>query len=667
MPVASRRGPIRVPEPVVSSPDSELHAHVERALTATYELDREIGRGGMGIVYRARDRRLKRTVAVKVLPPELAFRSEIRTRFLREAETAAQLSHPNIVPIYSVGEAENFVFFVMACVEGENLGKRLHDRGPLPVDDVRRILIEVANALAYAHARGVVHRDIKPDNILLDSEGDRALVTDFGIARAVIEGSDSRLTATGMAIGTPAYMSPEQSAGEREVDGRSDLYSLGIVAYQMLAGALPFTASSTPAMLIKHLSERPVPVSERRPDVPPDLADTVMRLLEKEPADRQASAAELADALERRVPPPALTGAATRPSASSSQPATRDGHVATYRGQVVTDLFEPTEIERARWEDTRVKEFRGQGKKYLVVNVVILICAIFFDTNFLAFTAFWSVFMAFKYAKLWSDGFDWRDVFEQPRDRLLFDVMAETCDDTVALFDKDRRAELRAKSRRRVSQGGRGMLGAGSPASTGAATAPGAQGRTAEELARLAGPYMAAVRQAVADRDEILRVLSTMPKAERERIAEVGPSANALATKIQDLAVSVAELERSADPDAAQPIEQEIARLEGEANPLDRSASDGRVKRLAYLKRQRRAVSDVTRRRDAAAAKLESCRIALQNMRLDVVRLRAGGGLSHLQVTSVAEQAMALAREVDHMVFAADEVARASAGSRSRG
>ena len=238
------------------------------------------------------------------MPPELAFRSDIKTRFLREAETAAQLSHPNIVPIYTVDETEGLVFFVMAYVDGENLAKRIFERGVLPADEVRRILRDVADALAYAHERGVVHRDIKPDNIIIASQTGRPMVTDFGIARAVSDG-DSRLTATGMAIGTPAYMSPEQAAGERTIDGRSDLYSLGIVAYQMLAGEPPFVAGSTPAMLVKHISERPLPVQQRRAD---------MLLLEKDPANRFPSAAALVAALDTgNVPnPPRTSGAAAQ-------------------------------------------------------------------------------------------------------------------------------------------------------------------------------------------------------------------------------------------------------------------------------------------------------------------------------------------------------------------
>src|SRR5689334_7682625 len=269
----------------------------------------------MGVVYRAKDRRLKRVVAIKVLPPELAFRSEIKTRFLREAETAAQLNHPNIVDIYAVDEAEGIVFFVMAYITGDNLAKRVDDIGALSTDETRRILRDVADALAYAHERGVIHRDIKPDNILIDAQSGRPMVTDFGIARAVSEG-DSRLTATGIAIGTPTYMSPEQAAGERTIDGRSDLYSLGIVGYQMLTGEPPFIANSTPAILVKHISERPIPIEQRRADVPPDLANIIMTLLEKDPAHRFPNAMDVVRSLDTgRVP------RIERTSATSQAPA----------------------------------------------------------------------------------------------------------------------------------------------------------------------------------------------------------------------------------------------------------------------------------------------------------------------------------------------------------
>jgi serine/threonine protein kinase len=198
----------------------------DRAITAfgeDYELDAEIGRGGMGVVYRCRDVKLRRFVAIKVLPPDLAFRDEVRVRFLREAETAAQLNHPNIVPIFSVDERDGLVWFAMGIVDGESLGARLVREPRPPFADVKRILREVADALSYAHARGIIHRDIKPDNILLDRLTGRPIVTDFGIARAIE--TDSRLTVTGTAVGTPAYMSPEQAMGEGEIDGRSDLYS----------------------------------------------------------------------------------------------------------------------------------------------------------------------------------------------------------------------------------------------------------------------------------------------------------------------------------------------------------------------------------------------------------------------------------------------------------
>ncbi|MBI1808285.1 MAG: serine/threonine protein kinase [Gemmatimonadetes bacterium] len=277
-----------------------LRQRVEQAVGALFTIEDEIGRGGMAVVYRARDVRLRRRVALKVLPPELAFRDDVKRRFLREAQMAAQLSHPNIVPIYAVDDHEGVVYFAMGLVEGETLAQQLH-REPRPdVATVRRVLREVADALAYAHARQVVHRDVKPDNILIDRESGRAVVTDFGIARAA-EG-DQKLTVTGIAVGTPAYMSPEQAMGEREVDGRSDIYALGVVGWQMLAGELPFQANNTPSMLMKHISERPRPLATLRPDLPANLVYAIERAMSKGRGERWPDALAFRDALAADAP-----------------------------------------------------------------------------------------------------------------------------------------------------------------------------------------------------------------------------------------------------------------------------------------------------------------------------------------------------------------------------
>src|SRR5687768_13379597 len=266
----------------------------------------------MSVVYRALDPRLNRPVAVKVLPPELAYDPAIRTRFTREAQTSALLSHAHIVPIYDVGEREGIAYFVMALIGGGNLATRLALQPRQPVDEVRRMLCEVADALAYAHMHGVIHRDIKPDNILLDRETGRSLVTDFGIARAVEAGT--RLTVTGMAVGTPTYMSPEQAVGDKEIDGRSDIYSLGVVAYQMLTGRVPFTAGNSMALLMKHVTETPRPIAELRPETPKAMRDAIERALAKAPEDRWPTAASFRDALASDDTP----GANWRPDRGSS-------------------------------------------------------------------------------------------------------------------------------------------------------------------------------------------------------------------------------------------------------------------------------------------------------------------------------------------------------------
>jgi serine/threonine protein kinase len=602
----------------------------------------------MGIVYRARDKRLKRHVAIKVLPPELAFQSAIKTRFLREAETAAQLSHPNIVPIYTVDEMEGLVFFVMAFISGDNLAKRLHDKGVLNVDDVRRVTREVADALAYAHERGVVHRDIKPDNILLDASTGRTMVTDFGIARAASEGEGGRLTATGMAIGTPAYMSPEQAAGDRHIDGRSDLYSLGVVAYQMLVGEPPFIANSTPAMLVKHISERPTPVTQRRADVPQDLSRAVMMCLEKDPVMRFPSAGALVTALDTGHIPD------IRPTPAHAGPLVPVQPAPLVPSDYGMDDWRPTAEDLRRFEHPDVVKFRRKLPLYVSINAVIIVASIVSRENFVPVTVVWSIYLAYKYARLWGEGYDWRDVFKQPRERELIDVADEFLEYVRALFNRDKRRELRERNRARLvarrSSGARQMsaadyrdYGSSLPA-------------TPESVYDAAGTHADRVRHAATDRDEIVRLVSTMPERDRDRVADVAKSAKVLHERIQSLAIALADLERNVVSGGGDALESEISRLEDQANPLE-AGSEERVRRLAYLKRQRRTVKDIQDRRDAVAAKLETCSLALRQLKLDMLRLRAGAQ-THQHVTSLALEAMALAENVDSALFVADELAR---------
>ena len=637
---------ISVPDPVVSSSDAELRAHVERVLSANYELDREIGRGGMGIVYKAKDRRLKRHVAVKLLPPELAFRGEIRSRFLKEAETAAQLSHPNIVPIYSVDERDGLVYFVMAFVDGENLAARLHSEGRLNATESRRILKEVAEALAYAHERGVVHRDIKPDNILLCADDDsRVMVTDFGIARAVSEGSDSRLTATGMAIGTPAYMSPEQSMGERDIDGRSDLYALGVVGYQMLAGELPFNAPSTPALLVKQISERPTPIDVHRPDAPPDLARAVMMLLEKDPANRFPSADALVTALDTgNVPELPSSNMTHEPNRLASIP-TQSRDSWSVSGEMGTDV---TAEEMARWRDAKVVAFRKKLAPFFAVSAVITVLAIFGVLNAMGVVGIWSVYLAYQYAKLWTDGFDWHDVFKQPKDRLFFDVVAESIDDFRALFDKKKRAEVLERDRVRARRSNRRLFADSSARPLATSEIP------AANLARVSPTYAAKVRDAARHRDDILRLIETLPKREREQVDEVPATADALYRRIELLAGDLTELDRGFASDDGDKVEREIEQLEAAANPLD-GRSEERIRRLSVLRRKLISLRDLKKRRESQSARFENCVLALENMRYDVLKLKTGGQ-SFQQVTQLAERAMVLAQEVDNAVYVAEEM-----------
>jgi TolB-like protein/tetratricopeptide (TPR) repeat protein len=269
------------------------------ALASRYRVERELGHGGMATVYLARDLKHGRPVAIKVLRPEFAavLGSE---RFLREIQIAARLQHPHILPLYDSGEADGTLYYIMPYVEGESLRDRLAREGPLPLADALRIAGDVAQALSHAHARDVVHRDIKPENILL--EGDRAVVADFGIARAVTQAAGDRLTQTGIAVGTPVYMSPEQAGAESQIDGRSDIYSLGCVVYEMLAGHPPFTGRTAQEVMARHSMDTMPSLRAARPNMSDGVEAAIFTALEKSPADRFATASQFAEALSDSGP-----------------------------------------------------------------------------------------------------------------------------------------------------------------------------------------------------------------------------------------------------------------------------------------------------------------------------------------------------------------------------
>jgi predicted Ser/Thr protein kinase len=272
-------------------PTDELRQRLERTLAGRYQITKLLGRGGMAVVFLAQDLTLERQVAIKVLPPDMAHDTKLIPRFQQEAKTAAKLDHPNIIPIYRVESEGGLDYFVMKYVTGQSLDQLL-EQGPLPIEQARRVLREAALALGHAHKRGIVHRDVKPANIMLEADG-RVILTDFGISKA-LEGATA-LTGTGTIIGTPHYMAPEQAKGH-EVDGRADQYALAIVGHQILTGKQPFDGSSH-SILYKHVFEPPPRIFEARPDAPADLCAALDRALNKEPDKRFANMEEFAAAL----------------------------------------------------------------------------------------------------------------------------------------------------------------------------------------------------------------------------------------------------------------------------------------------------------------------------------------------------------------------------------
>ncbi|MEX1999618.1 MAG: serine/threonine-protein kinase [Gemmatimonadales bacterium] len=284
---------------------------LQTAFAGQYQIDREVGSGGMATVYLAKDLKHDRQVAIKVLRPELAAALG-PDRFPREIRIVAQLQHPHVLPLHDSGELAGFLYYVMPFVEGESLRAKVEREGQLPVHEAVRILKEVADALAYAHSRGVMHRDIKPDNVMLS--GRHALVMDFGVAKAVSNAGGEKLTTVGVAVGTPTYMSPEQATGEEHIDHRSDVYALGVLGYELLAGTPPFTGKTAQAILSSHVLDLPKDLATVRSSVSPALSDLIMHCLEKNPADRPQSAEEVLHQLEAvATPSGGITPTDTRP------------------------------------------------------------------------------------------------------------------------------------------------------------------------------------------------------------------------------------------------------------------------------------------------------------------------------------------------------------------
>ena len=287
-------------------PGDQVEA-LRAALGTQYAIERLLGLGGMGSVYLARDLTLDRPVAIKIINQDVASHPGLRERFLQEARTVAKLRHPNIVPVYAAGEARGMLYFVMEFVPGESLRDVMTREKRVDSERGTRILREVALALGHAHGHGLVHRDVKPENILIDQESGAARLTDFGVARAFE--SDGALTQAGMVLGSPRYMSPEQASGDRVIDGRSDLYSLALVGYEMLAGVPVVESSTVAGMLVKHITESPTPLGTRVPDIPAHLATAMDRGLAKDPAARWQTGEAFAEAVLGQSPhPPVMRG-----------------------------------------------------------------------------------------------------------------------------------------------------------------------------------------------------------------------------------------------------------------------------------------------------------------------------------------------------------------------
>jgi tRNA A-37 threonylcarbamoyl transferase component Bud32 len=626
---------------MTASGERPLAARLAEALGNAFTIEGEIGRGGMGVVYRARDERLQRRVAIKVLPPELAFQQDIRERFTREAQTAARLSHPHIVPIHTVGEGQGLVYFVMGYVDGESVAARIRRRGRLPAEEVRRIMRETADALSAAHALSVIHRDIKPDNILLEGTRGRVMVTDFGIAKALSSSSGATLTGVGVAIGTPAFMSPEQAAGERDIDGRSDLYSLGVVTYQMLTGELPFSAPSVAGILMKQITEPAPDLRIKRPDIPEDLALAVARCLEKDPGNRWPTADALRRALETRSvngyqptgigwragerPLPGSAGRAGSPVRRPLQHGRRV-QAPVAGGPPLPGPGRSRDLSRAQRREARhnrgqeqipdtgepkiIQRVRGQFASWAAVSAgcMGINVATGIEHPWFLFPMFgMGIGLLRNYATLWQAGYSWRDVLSRPP---APDALETT-----------------------MVKGGKASRPLPPP--------------SADEF----GAQLPAIMQVHGDRLAILKLVAKLPASERNLLPEIHQTADALYARATDLARTLHAMDSNLDSQEVAAIDERIAGISREPDDPERA------RRLGLLQRQRQTISDLRGRRSQVASHLESCVLAMQNVRFDLLRLRSAGVAAVLgDLTQATQQAKALSRDVDNVIAAAGEI-----------
>jgi serine/threonine-protein kinase len=373
-----------------------------------------------------------------------------------------------------------------------------------------------------------------------------------------------------------------------------------------------------------------------------------MMLLEKDPANRFPTADALVVALDTGDVPE-LPDAGVRHEANrlvSYPSSARDGRALSGQGDPERDGV--TAEEMTRWRDDKVVAFRRKLAPFFAVSAVVTVLAVFGVLNLMGIVGIWSVYLAYQYAKLWTDGFDWRDVFKQPRDRLFFDVVAESIDDFRALFDKKKRGEVLERDRLRARSSNRRLFDETSERPMPTSELP------AASVARVSPAYLAKVRDASRHREDILRLIETLPKREREQIDEVPSTADALYRRIELLAVDLTDLDRAFSADDGDNVEREIEQLEAAANPMD-ARSDERIRRLASLRKKRLSLRGLREKREKNAARFENCVLALENMRYDVLKLKTGGQ-SFQQVTQLAERAMSLAQEVDNAVYVAEEM-----------